>query len=702
MCSKDSAPIIQIMKRFGSITKLTLAFLTLAALLSLSEQQRGAKASAPFAAAAVQSNSISCGQTLTGNISAAGQQDVYTFSTNAGEAVIIAAIATSGTLSARLELYSPSNTLIASNGGGNTSTGSVKLTATGVYIILVRDNFLSRAGRYSLNLQFTTGRCSAPIAGGQILSGSINSVAKQDSFVFFGRQGGSVIISAIATSGTLSARLEVYSPSNMLIASNGGGNTSTGNVAIQETGIHIILVRDNFLSRTGNYNLSLTCLGNGCPPAVTIALAPTSQAIPPGSTGNLTVTISPAQSTATTVTLNSTNPAVVTVAASVTMTANATTASFAVTGVALGTATIIAALPMNLGGSANASVTVAQPCQPISSLPGGYVPFTQISYITGPNGNGDRLVVGKLPLSQLSPVPLPGLSEQRFCTPLQLVTGLSAISYVPTAAERSGDFSAFAGQLIDPVTGAPLPAGLIPANRLGDVHAWRIVNLVGSPATVSGASYSAVALASESIASAFGARLATATASAPSQPLPTILAGTTVKVIDSKAVSRNAPLFFVSPDQVNFQIPVGTSVGAATIIITNGDGSVFIGVTQIATIAPGLFTANADGQGVAAAEAVRVASNGSQSPVTVLQLDQAHNKFVPVPMDLGPDTEQVFLILYGTGFRFREMPGVVTCLIGGVAAEVSYAGNQNQYVGLDQCNVRIPRSLIDAAKWMSN
>ena len=62
-------------------------------------------------------------------------------------------------------------------------------------------------------------------------------------------------------------------------------------------------------------------------------------------------------------------------------------------------------------------------------------------------------------------------------------------------------------------------------------------------------------LASEAIAAAFGTGLATTTSAATTLPLPTQLAGTTVKIKDSAGIERLAPLFFVSPTQVNYQIP---------------------------------------------------------------------------------------------------------------------------------------------------
>ena len=52
------------------------------------------------------------------------------------------------------------------------------------------------------------------------------------------------------------------------------------------------------------------------------------------------------------------------------------------------------------------------------------------------------------------------------------------------------------------------------------------------------------------------------------------------------------------------------------------------------------------------------------------------------------------MILYGTGIRLREALTDVTVTLGDVAGGVEYAGAQGEYVGLDQLNVKLPRTLI--------
>jgi len=210
-------------------------------------------------------------------------------------------------------------------------------------------------------------------------------------------------------------------------------------------------------------------------------------------------------------------------------------------------------------------------------------------------------------------------------------------------------------------------------------------------AAASAASFRTNAVARESIASIFGSSLATETQAAAAIPLPTTLANTSVRVRDGAGNESLAPLFFVSPAQINLLIPAGAATGESVFTVIKSDATAPSGVTQIAPVAPGIFSANANGEGVAVGVALRVKSNGSSSYEPIARFDATLNRMVSIPIDLGPPSDEVYLVLYGTGLRFRSAPP--TLKIGEVDATVLFAGAQGDFAGLDQVNARLPRNL---------
>jgi uncharacterized protein (TIGR03437 family) len=242
-------------------------------------------------------------------------------------------------------------------------------------------------------------------------------------------------------------------------------------------------------------------------------------------------------------------------------------------------------------------------------------------------------------------------------------------------------------------SGAAGGVAVSPAFRMtifGTDHPPHEISILSS---VSAASLVLGLVAPESIVSGFGASLATATATATSVPLPTALAGITVSVRDSTGSERLAPLLYASPRQINYQIPAGTAPGEAAVSLLRDGTVVAAGKAQVAPVSPALFAANASGMGVASALALRVKADGAQKYETVARFDTAEEMFIAEPIDLGPEGDQVFLILFGTGFRFASGSTGITATVGGSPAEVLFAGPQGQFAGLDQLNARLDRRL---------
>jgi uncharacterized protein (TIGR03437 family) len=220
--------------------------------------------------------------------------------------------------------------------------------------------------------------------------------------------------------------------------------------------------------------------------------------------------------------------------------------------------------------------------------------------------------------------------------------------------------------------------------------------------TVSAASYDAT-VAPGAIVAAYAANLATVTLFGvdvdPNQPgvqLPTELGGTTIEVNGVRA-----EMFYVSPSQVNYVIPAGIAPGTANVVARSGDGTISAGTVTIAQVAPAIFSANANGQGAPAATLLRVKANGQQSFESISEFDPINNKHVAKSIDMGPDGEHVFAILFLTGIKKAQddngdgnLNERIRVSMGSETLTPSFAGAAPGFVGLEQINVEIPRTLI--------
>jgi uncharacterized protein (TIGR03437 family) len=202
---------------------------------------------------------------------------------------------------------------------------------------------------------------------------------------------------------------------------------------------------------------------------------------------------------------------------------------------------------------------------------------------------------------------------------------------------------------------------------------------VAGPRSVSSASYGVSAIAPKSIVSAFGSNLASVTQIATSTPLPTSIAGTSITVQDVAGIERLAPLFFVSANQINYQIPTGTAPGSALIKFTNG-GQTTLGSAIIAASAPSIFTTDASGNGAAAALDAFTFTIG---PFNATRSNGEPNVIAVFGTGFGADATDVD----------ANVSANVQATIDGQPATVLYAGRAPGFVGLNQTNILFPAGI---------
>jgi uncharacterized protein (TIGR03437 family) len=169
------------------------------------------------------------------------------------------------------------------------------------------------------------------------------------------------------------------------------------------------------------------------------------------------------------------------------------------------------------------------------------------------------------------------------------------------------------------------------------------------------------------------------------------LQGATVMVEDGAGNLEPAAVLFSSTGQINYLVPNDAASGRGAVTVTTSSGNTLSTALQISDVAPGIFAANGNAKGVAAAQAVLIGPDGSQQYVPVAQCGATAGSCVGRPIAVG--TGQAVLILYGTGIRGFTSLDNVRCTIGGVSAPILYAGPQNGFAGLDQVNVQLPAEL---------
>jgi uncharacterized protein (TIGR03437 family) len=172
--------------------------------------------------------------------------------------------------------------------------------------------------------------------------------------------------------------------------------------------------------------------------------------------------------------------------------------------------------------------------------------------------------------------------------------------------------------------------------------------------------------------SVYGIDLSPASQAAPRLPLPLTMQGVTASV---NGVS--APLYYVSPGQLNIQVPYETGAGPAVVSVNNG-GQIAAFPFTVAMTAPGLYSA--------------AISNSTGQPVSTATAGDVLLLFMTGDGDITPflptgDTPSS-AITNPAQLPKPRLPVAVT--IGGVSAQVLFAGIPSGLAGVTQIDIVVP------------
>ena len=188
---------------------------------------------------------------------------------------------------------------------------------------------------------------------------------------------------------------------------------------------------------------------------------------------------------------------------------------------------------------------------------------------------------------------------------------------------------------------------------------------------VNGASFAAGApVAAGSLVSLFGDFAGSATEAASALPLPRKLGETEVRM-----EGATVPLLFVSPQQINFQLPHAIPPGQSVVEVHLNGQRVSRGSVTVLPAAPGVFVVvnNADGQ-------INSASNPVRRGDVLVIFATGQGEVSPVVED-------------GTAAPVQPLavtPSQPTVTIGDRPGTVLFSGLTPGFVGLWQINVAIP------------
>jgi uncharacterized protein (TIGR03437 family) len=152
-----------------------------------------------------------------------------------------------------------------------------------------------------------------------------------------------------------------------------------------------------------------------------------------------------------------------------------------------------------------------------------------------------------------------------------------------------------------------------------------------------------------------------------------------------------APFYFVSPAQINVQVPFEVAAGPQSVVVTTAGGATAAFTATVASLAPSIFVVDANGTGA-------VVKNSDFSLITATNKAKVGDAIVIYSTGLGQTTPAMttgaLVVPPASGFNNTS---TVTVTIGGVNAPVIYSIGSPGFAGLYQTAVTIPAGVTGSS-----
>lgn len=249
---------------------------------------------------------LSLGVTTPFSINNSTGVDLFTIEANAGDIILSGLIALSDTATPELTVFSPSDVVMQQRSYAKEVWVTVKTPVAGTYTLMAKGRGDKKTGRYTLFAQKLTSPIGADPLQTSSVNGAITEPGQIRSYTVTGQGGQLTDFKVKKTSGDLWPQLWLFGPQG-----DDGGRVTDVNEAVlskvlPRDGTYLLLVRDGFGGRTGEYQLAtslpiiqgsstITVPGSGAPDeaivTVNTTILPSTQHTPPGQPMDMTILV---------------------------------------------------------------------------------------------------------------------------------------------------------------------------------------------------------------------------------------------------------------------------------------------------------------------------------------------------------------------------------------------------------------------------